>query len=106
GDRVSVRRPRRVALHHLGGIRKVADIAFFARHGEDLSAHPEDSSRPGWGDSGELDAPRFDFLEVRPHLCQVAGKADSNVANLARLEIEQVQGAELLVDNRAWAGRS
>ncbi len=104
GHRPAVRRPGRVALHDPRRPGQVADVAFFGRHGQDLAAGLEDGPGAVRRQAGRRDA-AADFDVVRPDLGQVALQRDGNGRGPARGRVEEVQGAELLDDDAAGAGR-
>src|SRR5262249_18823864 len=73
------------------------------RDGEDLAVGLEDGAGAGRRDVG-ADDPLGHRLEVRPRRREVAGDADLDAAGLAGRGIEEVDRAELLVDDGVGAG--
>ena len=62
--------------------------------------HLEDSAGPRGRDIGIEDFLSLEFLEVRPHFGQVSCYAHIDGSRLATGQVEQVQRAKLLVDDR------
>src|SRR5262245_10942154 len=100
GDPFAIGRPGRATLHDARRVGQVADVALFGGHGKDFAARLEDGSRAGGGEFRPRDAVA-DFHIARSHLRQIARDANVQFLRLARFQVEEIQGAELLVDNRA-----
>ena len=104
GDGLAVGRPGRVALHDARRSRQVPDVALLGRDGQDLAAGLEHGPGAVRRDGGRGDA-RADLDVVRPDLGQVALERDRDGLGRARGRVEQAEGAELLDDDPAGAGR-
>ena len=99
-DPLAVRRPRRVAFHHVCCVGQIARVAFFGRHADDLAARFKDGACARRRNRCVRHA-IADFLKVRAHRQQVAVDANADRAGFAVLQVVKVNRAELLVSNRA-----
>ena len=103
-DRLSVGRPRGIAVGDGGTARDIANVAFVGGNRENLSPGFEQSARPSRREVETLNALGFNLGEVRPHRLKVAGNMDRNVRGLMRIQIVDFDGAELLDDNGVGTG--
>ncbi len=102
-DRFSVRRPGRAAVGDAGRIRDVANIALFRGNRENFAVSFEDGANTGGRNRGVINVFR-DFFEMGADFDEVGIDMDPNRLLAMSREIEQVERAELFVDNRAGAG--
>ena len=77
GNPLSVRRPRRIALHYPRRCGEVSRVALLGRHGEDVAASLEQGSRPGRRDV-RVGEPASDVDETRAQLRHVARQLDGH----------------------------
>src|SRR5579871_5631775 len=103
GDPPAIGRPSRVPFHHAGSVRQVADGFPICRHGKDLTTCLANGSIARRGEARGCD-PISDLHNMRTNLREVVRKANGKGMLLLSLQIEQMQRAELFVDDGARAG--
>ncbi len=79
-------------------IGKDSRIPFLCRHGYDLSAKFQHSSRPRGRYIGITDVPETFFI-ARPNAKKVSGHSDSQLLAMGRIQVENMQMGGLFVDN-------
>src|SRR5215212_12250609 len=102
-NKLTVRRPRRIALGRAARVREIAHVAFVCRYREDLAACFNDDALAGWGDSHVCYAVRNVF-PVRHHPRKIAGRDDVDDLRFPTLRIELVDVTCLFEHDRARTG--
>ena len=95
--------PRGVAVVHAHRTREVAHVAVLGGHGEDLAAGPEHRTHARGRDVHGSDE-RHRVLTVGSHVRQVRGDVDVQGPLLARVQVQLVQAAGLLVHDGTGVG--
>ena len=83
-------------------MRQIAGVSFVRRHREDLAARFKHRAGAGWRDPGVLNAVGY-FFVVRPGGRQIASDANVHLGRFAARRIENVNSAELLVNQGVGA---
>src|SRR4029077_7872069 len=91
--------PDRVSIVRAGRLRQVTPIALVRRNSEDVAARLEGRAHAGGRKARGADHAR-DALELRAGPRKVADDVDRERFGLARLDVEEVDDAVLLVDDR------
>jgi len=104
GDAGAVGGPGRRALMHAWGAGQVADIPLVGGDGHDLAAGLEHGPHACGRQAGVADRARG-LHPAGPHLGEVAPQGDGHPLAARRLQVVQVQTAELLVGDGAGPGR-
>ncbi len=86
-------------------LRQVSKVAFFGRHGEDLTACFEGGASAGRRECRIANHAR-DFFELRAGPGQIARHFDVELLRLTRLGIDEIDVARLFVNNCIRARRS
>ena len=103
-DPLPIRRPCRIPLGHAGRMGQVADISFFGRYRQDLAAHLKHGAHSRWRNSAVVQTLRHFFI-MCPSRRQITGNANRHLRRFAALRIEQINSAELFVDQRVRPSR-
>ena len=101
GDRLAVGGPCGIALEGARCSGEVARIALLGRHREDVTARLDEDACSGRREVDALHGRGCDLRQSRPQRRQVAADRDVEYALRAGGEVEQVERAELLIDERA-----
>ena len=105
GNPFSIGGPRGIALGCPHCVGQVADVAMLHRHGQNLSMRFKHGPRACRGNVRVRDLVP-DLHVVRPHCRKIATDLDANRVLFARCRIEQMNRAELFVDNGVRPRRS
>src|SRR5260370_31116903 len=100
----AVRRPGGGPLMRAGRVGEVAYVALLGRHGQDLSTRLEH----GAGSSGRQTSmlnPCRDLDKMGPDFGEIAGHVNLYGVRLTALDIVDMDGAELLIDDGARSRR-
>src|SRR5262249_10996919 len=89
-DPLAVGRPGRRALGGAGGLRQVANVAFFGRDGQDFAAGREHGAGPGRRQRGVAE-PLADLFIARPGAAEVGGERHFYRPGFARGQVVEVQ---------------
>ncbi len=104
GDGLPVRRPGGVAVGRGRGAGDVADVALLRGHGQDLPVRLEERALPRGRDVRAQDLLGFQLREVRARLGKVPCHPHVDDVVPAAREVDEVQRAELLVDDDPGPG--
>ena len=103
GDGFAVGAPGGVALGGAGGVGEVAGVSFFRGDGEDLAVGLENGAGAGGGECGVFDFVGADSGEMGREVGELAVDLDGDGFVSAGGGVDEVDGAELLIDDAAGA---
>jgi hypothetical protein len=103
GDGFPIRTPRRIALGNGRRVGQVARVTFFGRDGKDFAMSLKDGPRTRWRERRVLNLIRSNGGEASSEGGQFAVNGDGDDLVAVGVDLEQVNGAELLIHKAARA---